>query len=773
MFYLKFMLRNIVKQKGYSFINIFGLAIGIAVCSLIFLWVQDELSYDKYHENLDNIHQVVLNCEGEWWNSSNWALSPILKRDYPEIEKATRYDDQNLLIKYKDNSINIEGALVDEDFFDIFTCQFIKGDSKTALTEPNSIVITESTANKFFGSEDPTGKTLKIENALDLTVTGVIADLPSNSTFQFNYLAPVKLIGEKKLNSWSVESISYLLINQNTHVPDLITKISGVVMKHDTRTNQKVEVFLKPYKKVHLYSLSGTGPILYVYFYSIIAVLILLIACINFMNLATAKARKRAKEIGIRKVSGATKRNLILQFFGESLLYSLIALIIAVVLIILFLPAFNQLSGKQLELNLIENYSQVLGLGLITLLAGILSGFYPALVLSSFNPVNVLKISATSGSRKSVLRKILVISQFTATIVLIIGSLVIHKQLNYIKNKDLGFNRNQVVVIPLNNALKESVAAFKYEVKNHPGVINTTCATNIPTNVGNINPVYWEGQTTEDYQTINWVAVDYDYFETFEMQLAEGRSFSEEYSSDINNYVINEEAAKLMNMDSTVGKMFSIWENEGQIIGVVKNFHSNSLRNEIAPVVFTIDTDWCWRLTYAFVKVKPDNISSTLDLIRNTASGFAPDHPFDYFFLDDHFNRQYRSSRRIGTIFNYFSYIAIFISCLGLFGLTTYMVRQRTKEIGIRKILGASKSYITMLLLKEFLLLILIANIIAWPLAYLVARQLMSSYVYQTGITIWLFLGAGFMVMLLAFLTISFQTFKAASSNPVDSLRYE
>jgi len=773
MSHLKILLRNIVIQKGYSLINILGLAIGIAVCSLIFLWVYDELGYDNYHENLDNIYQVLLNIEGNWSESSNWALAPTLKQDYPEIEKASRYAFRNVLLKYENNNFYESGALVDKDFLDIFTYPFIDGNPRTALSADNSIIITESTAKKYFGSEDPMDKALTLNNALDLTVTGIIADLPSNSSFRFNFLAPVRLFGEERINSWAVESSSYLLLKENTSVPDFIDKISGVVMKYDTRTNQKVEVSLGPYKEKHLYSPAGTDPVLYVYLFSVIAIFILLIACINFMNLTTARAGKRAREIGMRKVVGATKKNLIIQFFGESIILSFIALLIAILLIELFLPAFNSLSGKQLALNLTGNLSHVIGLLLITVATGLLSGSYPALVLSSFKPVIVLKSSAGSGSYRSIFRKVLVVGQFVATTVLIIGSFVIYKQLSYIKNKDLGFNRDRIVVIPLNRPLRESIEPFKNEIKNHPGIINVTCATNIPTNVGNINPVYWEGQTSDNYKTINWVAVDYDYFDTFEMTFAEGRGFSREYATDLHNYVVNEEIAGLMGFETTVGKMFSIWDNEGRIIGVVKNFHSRSLHNEIAPIVFTIDPNWNWSLAYVFAKIKPDDVTGTLDYLKGIAANFAPGYPFDYSFLDEHFDRQYRGDRQIGTIFKYFSYIAIFISCLGLFGLTTYMAGQRTKEIGIRKILGATKSYIMILLLKEFLLLIIIANIIAWPIAYLVTKKLMASYAYQTEITIWLFCAASVLTLFLTVLTIGFRTLKAAHSNPVDSLRYE
>jgi ABC-type antimicrobial peptide transport system permease subunit len=771
--YLTIALRNIKKHKTYSFINISGLAIGIAACSLILLWVQDELTYDHYHKNLEDISKAVLNVEGQYWNSSNWALAPILKQDYPEIEKATRYASRTRLMKYEQNRFYEMGAFVDEDFLEIFTYPLLEGNPKTALATHNSIILTRELATKYFASENPMGKVLTMDNNTELTVTGIIKNVPSNSTFQFGFLAPVNLFGEERLNSWAVESQSYYLLKENTNLEDLNKKISGVVMKHDTRTKQDVNLFLHPYKLLHLYSLSGTGTILYVYLFSTIAFLILLNACINFMNLATAKANNRAREIGIRKVVGADKMNVIRQFFSESIILSFVALIFAIVLVYLFLPAFNSLAGKQLSLNILGSFSHIGGLIVITLLTGLISGSYPSLVLSSFKPVEVLKISNNAGSTKSLLRRFLVVSQFCAAIVLIISTLVIYKQLDYIRSKNLGFNREHVVIFPLYDSFKQNYESFKNELKQNRDIINVTTASSIPTRIGNINPVYWEGQTSENYRTINFVAVDYDYFDTFEMTMADGRKFFKEFSTDKQNYIVNEELAKLMDFESVIGKMFSIWQNEGQIIGVVKNFHSRSLHSEIAPVVFTCSPDWYWCLSRVFVKINSEKIPETLEYIEKTVAKFAPEYPFTYSFLDEHFEKLYRGDQQIGTIFKYFSIIAIFISCLGLFGLAAFMVGQRTKEIGIRRVLGASKSYIMMILSKEFIVLIVVSNIIAWPLAYLVMNILMESYAYRTDISILIFIGAGFFTLLMTFLTISVQTLKATRANPVDALRYE
>ena len=771
--YITIALRNIKKHKTYSFINIFGLAIGIAACSLILLWVQDELSYDHYHKNLRNIGKAVLNVEGKYWDSSNWALAPILKKDYPEIEKASRYAARTRLLYYEQNRFYEQGAFVDQDFLEIFTYPLVAGNPKTALATDQSIILTRELATKYFASENPLGKVITMDNKTELTVTGIIENVPSNSTFQFSFLAPVQLFGERKLNSWAVESESYYLLRADMELEELNKKISAVVMKYDKRTEQNIVLFLQPYERLHLYSLSGSGPIVYVYLFSAVAFLILLIACINFMNLATARATQRAREIGIRKVVGAAKINVIRQFFSESIILSFVALIFAIVLVYLFLPAFSTLAGKQLSLNLFGSVSHIGGLIVITLLTGLISGSYPSIVLSSFNPINVLKTANTGGSSKSLLRRILVVSQFCAAIVLIISTMVIYKQLDYIRSKNLGFNREHLVVFPLYDSIWQNFESFKSELKRDRHIIHVTTANNIPTRIGNINPVYWEGQSKEDYRTINFVAVEYDYFDTFEMTIAEGRQFSKDFSTDRQNYIVNEALADLMGFDSVIGKMFSIWENEGQIIGVVKNFHSRSLHDEIVPVVFTCSPDWYWSLSRVFVKIKPENISETLTSIENTATKFAPDYPFTYSFLDEHFERLYRGDQQIGTTFKYFSMIAIFISCLGLFGLAAFMVGQRTKEIGIRRVLGASRSYIMMILSREFIILIAVSNIIAWPLAYLVINELMASYAYRAEISVLIFIVASVLTFLLTFLTISMQTVKATRANPVDALRYE
>ena len=770
--YLKIAFRVIKKHKGYSFINITGLAVGIACCVLILLWVQDELSFDKFHKNHKQIYRTALNLEGRWTTSSPWALAPILKREYPEILMATRYRNNDLLFTYEDKNFNEETAFVDPDFFDIFTFPWVMGSQDSPFPTMNSIVITERTATKYFGSEDPLGKTLTANNRTKLAVTGIIKNVPANSTLTFDILAPVKLFGEETLNSWSLESSTFILVQKNTSPDALREKIAGITMEYDKRTSKEVLTGINPLSRMHLYSLEGGGNIIYIYIFSTIAIFILLIACINFMNLSTARGSTRAKEVGMRKVVGARRAHVIKQFFGESLFLSFVSLLFAVGLVYLFLPGFNNLAQKSMKLDLGSNLPVLIGLLGITLFSGMVSGSYPALFLSSFRPANVIKGSHFASSSKPLLRKALVVTQFSIAIVLIIGTIVTAKQLNFIRTKELGFNRQHVISLPMNTALQESYESFKNEALNHHSVINVTSATGRPTRVGNINPVYWEGKGPEQYEVIKFIACDHNYIKTFEMEMAQGRDFSRDFPTDIQNYIVNEEAVKLMGFEDPVGKLFSIWQYEGQIIGVVKNFHSRPLHNTIEPLVLTL-AQQNWGPSYVFLRIGPENISQTLDDLAKTWKKFAPNYPFDYLFLDEAFEQLYRTDQRTGTIFKYFAILAIFISCLGIFGLAAFTAEQRTKEIGIRKVLGASVSGIVSLISREFVMLLTLANVIAWPIAFFLMNRMLKSYAYRTGLSAWIFLMAGAMAYFIALLTVSFQAYKAARTDPARSLRYE
>jgi len=770
--YMKIALRNLGRHKGYSFINIAGLAIGLACSILILLWVKDELSYDRYHENTEELYAVRMQLDGLWWGGAPWALAPILKEENPEIIGCTRFFSRSMLAKYEKNSLYKTGALVDDDFMDMFTYPFVKGNPESAFSSVNSIVVTEETAESLFGSEDPMGKIVTINNNWNLTVTGVIENVPSNSTIQFDFFAPVRLLDEDLITGWSVESVSYVLLQENVDVGALREKIAGTAAKYDKRTEVEKVIGLQPLTDVHLHDLNGTGPIIYIYIFSTIAIFILLIACINYMNLMTARASSRAREICMRKIVGAHKKNLVMQYYGESFVFTGIAMVIGIILVFLLLSYFNNLSAKELTLDITNDTSTLLGLIAILLVTAFLSGSYPAVVLSSFNPLRVLKGSVKAGSTKSAMRRILVTGQFATTAVLIIATIIMYRQLDFMHNKDLGLDKKNVVIIPLNRELNQNYEAFKTELMQDSRIINVTNASSIPTSVGNMNPVYWEGKTAEEYVSINFVSVDYDYFETFGMEMIDGRSFSKEFTTDETTYIINEEAAKLMNPDeSPVGKMFSIWTNEGRIIGVVKNFHSQSLHSNIRPIVFTLG--FTFAKSRIFVKIQENDIQGTLGLIEKKAAEFAPGYTFEYTFFDDWVNSQYSSDERTGVLFRNFSLLAVIISCLGIMGLASFMAEQRTKEIGIRKVLGASQTNIIRLISREFMLLLGIANIIAWPLAYYGMYNMLNQYAYRTNIALWVFIATAALTLILAFLTVSIQTLKVAGTNPVKSLRYE
>jgi putative ABC transport system permease protein len=769
--YLKIALRTILKHKGYSFINIAGLSVGIACCVLILLWVQDELSYDRFHENANNIHLTVLEVEDNWWTSSPWALGPTLKKDFPEVRTFTRYGQITRLVRYEDKNYNESIAFADPEFFDMFSFPFVGGRPQSVFPTLGSVVITEKTAKKYFGNEDPIGKILNFNNQADLTVTGVIKEVPTNSTMAFDLVIPVLLFGERINTEWSIESRCFVLLQNNTDLDAFREKISGVVMKYDRRTDQTIRLDLQPLSRIHLYSLTGGGNIIYIYIFSFIAVIILLIACINFMNLSTARGGTRAKEVGMRKVVGARRVHVIKQFYGESLLLAVIALAAAIGLVHLFLPSFNRLAQKTLSFNLGSNLIILTGLLGITLFTGIVSGSYPALLISSFHPVKVIKGSLSSGSSKSILRKVLVISQFTIAIVLIIGTLVVYKQLHYIRNRDLGFSRDQVLSIYMSQTIQPSYPALKEEFLKHPSVLHVTAASNRPNQVGNINPVYWEGRGPDQYETWNFISTDFDYVKTFDMEIAQGRDFSKDFETDKQNYIVNEEGAKLMGFEDPIGKLFSIWTNEGQIIGVVKNFHMTSLHNEIRPVVITLLPNW--RPSILFIKLRPENIQATIKDLEKTWKKFAPNFPFEFQFLDEAFEAQYRTDQRTGSLFKTFAFLAIFISCLGIFGLAAFMAERRTKEIGVRKVLGASISNIMGLISREFMILLTVANLIAWPSAFFLSRSLLNGYAYRANIGFWVFLAAGALSYLIALITVSYQAFKAARTDPARSLRYE
>lgn len=786
--YLKFAFRNLKRHKIYSFINIFGLAVGMACAILILLWIQDELSYDRFHENADDIYRVV-----ETWQYSSGEidynrvtpgpLAPVLKADYPEIIHSTRFFGgfEKWQLTNDKKSYLSPGGAVDSAFFSIFTFPFVKGNPKTAFSKPHSIVMTEDLAKKIFGDDDPLGETIQLEYRT-FEITGIIENIPRNSHIRFDFLIPCEIFSSLEEDWTSNNCYTYVLLQKNWSHKELSEKIAGVIKKHSPTSIETL--YLQPLNQIHLFSLEGGGLITYLYIFSAMAFFILLIACINFMNLSTARSAKRFKEVGIKKVVGSSRMQLIKQFLSESILLSFVAFACSVVLVELLLPVINSLLGIQLKMH----YSGGLFLSLIgiAIITGIISGSYPAFFLSSFNPVTVLKghLSLTSFkqwrtrkdsggfSRSSTLRRILVVTQFSLSIIFIVCAMVVYSQLNFIKKRDLGFNKEQIVHLRMRGEFKQKYEAIKNELLKNSNILSVTATDRTPVMWSNsTDDVNWDGKRADEKIGMGVRMVDYDYIKTFQMEMAQGRFFSKEFLTDATEgFIVNESAVKAMGMKSPIGKRFSLWNRHGKIIGVIKDFHTESLHQEIEPFVLLIWPDWYGRMS---IKLKSDNVSSALGFLENKIKEFVPDYPFEYQFLDEEIDNLYKTEQLTGKIIIYITLLAILISCLGLFGLASFTAEQRTKEIGIRKVLGASVSGIVVLLSREFTKWVAIASIIAWPIAYFVMYKWLQNFVYRASISWWTFLLAGVVALAIALLTVSYQSIKAALANPVDSLRYE
>jgi len=776
--YLKITLRHIRRHKGYSFINIVGLAIGMACCILILLWVQDELSFDRFHENKDQIFRVVSEDNTTdrayiIWRTSP-PLGPALKEEFPEILNATRFSDWGTyLVRWVEQVGSERGGFADPAIFEMFTFPFIKGDPNTALNDPTSVVITESMARKYFGDDDPLNQTVIFDNRLSRIVKGVIKDVPRNSSLQFDFLVQFVTLNQfidsrYFFDDWDVLGFhTYVLLPKDFNIPNLNQKIADFHEKHEPSI--KLRLFLQPFTQIYLHSVEGGGPIIYVYIFSIIAIFILMIACINFMNLSTARSASRAREVGLRKMAGACKRNLILQFYCESMFMALVSLALAMVLVELFLPSFNAFSGKELTMSHFNN-QMIIGLMTIAVMTGLISGSYPAFFLSSFQPAKILKDFQKSGSR--VFRKSLVVVQFSLSIMLIICTMIVSKQLGFIRTKDIGFNKSHLVFLPNNNQLHRKYDELKSEFLKYPDVSHVTrTSVRIGTETSHeINEVDWVGKEVDKKIQFHVVYIDFDFVEAFQMEMVQGRHFSKQLTTDTANVILNEEAVRRMGLNDPVGKRLTAFEREWTIIGVVKDFHLLSVRTEIEPIIIKFTEYW---YSYIVVRINADHIPDTINHLRDVSEKLAPSFPCEYSFLDDDFDALYRSEQRMGQLFRFFAMLAVCISCLGLFGLASFTAEQSTKEIGIRKVLGASVVGVVVSLSKEFTKWVFLANIIAWPVAYFVMVHWLQSFAYQTQVEIWIFLVSAALALVVALLTVSYQAIKAALANPVDALKDE
>jgi putative ABC transport system permease protein len=796
--YLKVALRNIKKQKGYAFINISGLAIGMAACLLILLWVHDELNFDAYHENADNIYRLFIDVYvGSHMRApvSMPPAGPAIVAEYPEalqFARLLRPQRSPVIIGDKEYFEEHVGD-ADNSLFEIFSFPFIKGNPETALQTAYTAVITEDIAKKYFGDDDPIGQMINFGGDKDFAIMGVVENVPENSHFTFDILRSMEtLYAESRpwMEQWmNISMYQYVLLAENADYKALEDKLAALVDKNLgailKSAGGTIALGLQPLKRIHLHSdfmgdIGAIGDIMYVYLFSGIALFVLIIACINFVNLSTARAATRAQEVGMRKTLGAVRHRLVGQFLGESVVYSLLSLVLAVGLILLAIPWFNAVVGRSLSLNVLQMPWLIPGYIGLALLVGIAAGSYPAFVLSSFQPVRVLRGKQKAGARNIHFRRVLVITQFAISIVLIIGTMIIYKQLNYMKTKELGFQKEHVVVLPgLGDVMDQSYQTLRNEFKTVPGVMAVGASSLVPGRGITKSGFRPEGFAEDEQQPMDILFIDPDYLPTMGIKIAAGRNFAEDLSTDQDESVmINETAAKRFGWDQPIGKQFILGpEQSGQpgetrmnVIGVIKDYHSISLQEKIDAMILFCDPS---RFIDFSIRIAPINIPKTIDLLKKTWKELMPQRPFDYFFLDDSFDSQYRAEERMGNLTLRFSLLAVFIGCLGLFGMASYTAEQRTQEIGIRKILGASAGVIVRMLSREYIVLVTIGNLIAWPVAYFMMKSWLDHFAYRTSLALWIFIVAALLSMSVALLTVSYQSLRAAFSDPVDSLRYE
>jgi ABC-type antimicrobial peptide transport system permease subunit len=704
-----------------------------------------------------------------------------LIEEFPEIVAAFRYTlAPRFLVLHEDHRFYESGlGMADPSIWTMFSFHLIKGDPETVFTPINSIVLSESMAEKYFGSEDPIGKVLRLENQFDLIVKGVMVDLPSNSHLQFDFVMPFVLLemGGQRLDQWGNNSYyTYVELTEAADPEVVGEKIRDFIGKHNTGSNTSLH--LQKLSSIHLdpdyiADIAGHGDIQYILIFSLTAFLVLVIACINFMNLATARSGNRAREVGMRKVTGAYRTDILRQFLSESVLYALVALVLALGIAILLLPAFSNLSGKSLALNFSGGGLLYLSLIGIVILVGLGAGLYPALFLSGFDPVHVLRASGFTGNKGRLFRRILVIFQFALSIGLIIVSLIVQSQLNFIHSKPIGFNRNNVIYMRFGVQTSDFYEEFKRSVQNEPSILGVTSANQLPTQMSNsTSSISWPEKNPNDTILFHNATVTHDYIETMQMEMVEGRPFSRKFPSDLEQaYIINQTAARIMGNESPVDKPFTLWGEDGMVIGVVKDFHFKSISSPVEPLVIRLRPVEPY--TFLFIRINGENIPETLQRITSAWEKVSPTFPFDYSFLDESFNRLYLAEQRLGTLFGAFTVLAIIIACLGLFGLASFMAEKRTKEIGIRKVLGASIPDIVALLSKEFVVLVTAANLFAWPVAWYAMNKWLQNYSYHIGLNPLIFIGASLSALIFALLTVSFQAVRAASTDPVNSLRHE
>jgi putative ABC transport system permease protein len=797
-------IRNMRKHIGYLVLNLTGLTIGLTSFLLITIYVMHELSYDRFHKNYENIYRIKVKgiMAGATLDQAITAapMAQTLLVDYPEILHAVRINKSGAwLVRYGDTRFNEDGVIfADSSFFSVFDFRLLRGDPKTSLVNPRSMILTEEFAKKYFGSEDPIGRRLSLEADTNLyTVTGVIKNIPANSHFRFDMLGSLCSLGDSKSQEWLNHNYyTYIVLKDGTkkttmeaklvevvlkYVGPQIKKYIGITIEDFQKAGNQFAYVLEPLKDIHLkgapqYQIEPSGSLTTVYIFAVIALLILAIAIINYINLATAKSAGRAKEVGIRKVSGSDKKGLIFQFIGESLVIVTIAASIASLLVLILIPAFNHLIGKEISLSLFAGYRGLLGVIALILLVGTAAGAYPAFVLASFNPVEVLKGTLSPGSISKTLRGILVVFQFTVSIVIIIGAFTVYRQLNFMTSADMGIEKENLLVVRRPDALEKRIESFKEQILQIPGVVRIANATSIPGTNFNNNAFFLDNDPTKATFLINQSIVSFGFAEVMGIKLAAGRFFSKEFGTDTTAVLINEAAVKFLGLTDPVGKYLLQPSGPGtfqklRIIGIMKDFNIESLHEKITPVCFTFMRGNYEG--YLCIRLDGKNTQATIKSIENVWKDFSKRQPFQYSFFVDEFNRHYETELKTGRIFILFSVLAILIACLGLIGLITYMTTIRTREVGIRKSFGATRGIVVTLLSREVLVLILISSLVAWPVAFFSIKVWLEGFAEKIGVSPIIYILASIIGLTIGWLSILYHSLKAASSNPAESLRYK
>ena len=775
--YLKISLRQIIRYKLHSFINIFGLVLGMTSFIIIFIWIRDELSYDRTFANKENLYQLTIRHPGGISDPNvPYALAPILAENYPEINLYTRiYRLSNLTscsFKYDRDSLdpvtfyedNVH--FVDSGFFEMFSFPFTSGNKDQVFKNPNAVVLNKEIASRYFGDDDPAGRNLIFNNHKSFTVSGVV-EVPFNTHLKIGVILP---LDQDLKDDWNWRDPTYVLLNPQVNAAQFEEKITEVLKNHAPYPMDNMKIELLPISRSNVHF----GKMKYIYIFSFIGIFILVIACINYVNMTNAHALIRIKEIGIRKIAGARQGQIIFQLLFESILLCLISLFISVMLIEAILPFFNSSFGKHLKIGYLENPELLLYLFLIALLFGLLAGLIPSLFMGrkSILPVS-RSVPGFNGSPKGV-GPVSVIIQITISILLISATAMIFKQLRFMQKAPLGFNMDYVVQLPINQEIGNRFNFYRNELLSSPRISHVTAGQALPYNEDyKTSGVNWQGKSPDFSPNVRYSITFNDYIETFDMEIVEGRSFSQDFRTDMSNFVINESAVQYMNLKEPIGERIEFWGIEGEIIGIIKDFHHVSLHREIMPQIFAIHPKNFGTLKYIFIKIDAEDVGGTLTFIENVTKKFAPDFPVDLSFVDEGVENLYRSEQQMGQIISYFSMLAIFISCLGIFGLTKFNVEKRNKEIGIRKVNGASIRSIILLLNMDLSRVVLIAFVMAVPISYVLVSAWLQNFAYKTNVPVWIFLVAGLLAFLSTLLSTGRVTYTAAKRNPLYSLRYE